>query len=62
MASSEALMISKPTGKRPCLSLRRTAESLRMKQEGLHQSYVLHVGKNEETDPFCTTADQEYLC
>lgn len=61
MASSEALMISKLTGKRPCLSLRRRrSEAPRVEKEDLHQSYILHVGKN--TDPFYTAVDQEYLC
>ena len=63
MASSEALMISKLTGKRACLFLRRrTAESPRVEEEDLYQICILYVGKNKETDPFYTTADQEYHC
>lgn len=46
----------------PAVKLQRTAESPRVEKEDLHQSYVLHVGKNKETDPFYITAEQVYLC
>lgn len=63
MASNEALMISKPTGKRLFLSLRRrTTESLRVENKALSHRYILHAGKTKESDPHYSTADQAYLC